>query len=105
MDTSLTDSQKVSATVAAVDALNSPVSIPSGVVPVWTSGDTSVFTVDASADPSGLSAMVTAVAPGSADLTVTATINSVAITGTSHVTVTADAAGSLVITFGTPQPK
>lgn len=106
MDTSLLDSQKVSATVAAVDASNAPTSLPAGVIPVWSSGDTSIFTVDASTDPSGMSAMVTAVAVGVSTLTVKAALDAnTTISGTSQVTVTASAAGSLVITFGTPQPK
>lgn len=54
--------------------------VPSGVVPKWTSSDTTIATVDQSADPTGLTCVVTGVATGSITLTVAATLpdNSIA---------------------------
>jgi len=102
---SILTTQMVSAAVAAIDVNSLPIALPSGVIPTWSSGDPTVFTVSSATDPTGMTAVVTAVAVGSNTLTASATLASGTITGTATVTVTADSAGSLVITFGTPSAQ
>lgn len=108
MDTTLLDNQKVTGTVSYLDSAGNPATLPAGVVPVWASDNTSFVTVDASGDPSGLTAVVTAVGPlGSANVTATATMpDNSTIVATSLVTVSGGGtAATAVITFGTPSNK
>lgn len=108
MDTTLLDNQKVIASVSAVDVNNLPVALPAGVIPTWSVDNSAICTVDASGDPSGMTAVVSAVALGSANITVSAVISaSLTITGTAVATVTASGSSptGLVISFGAPTNK
>ena len=48
--------------------------LPPGVVPQWTSSDVTIATVSQSADPTGMTCVLTGVANGSITLTVSATL-------------------------------
>ena len=96
--------QDVAANFGAVDAKNNPVPVPAfSAPPAWLSSDATILTVVAAAD--GLSAVATAVgAIGTASITVSGTPTGASspISGSAQVQVTAAAAASLVIQFGTP---
>jgi hypothetical protein len=103
----LLDDQKVSAVIAVIDDKGNPATLPTGIVPVWASSDATVLTVDASGDPTGMSAVVTAVGKlGSAQVQVTIALDaSTTITGLGDVTVAASGPASVAISFGTPSPQ
>ncbi|HLX55198.1 MAG TPA: hypothetical protein VKR58_14740 [Aquella sp.] len=103
----LLDNQKVPVSVSFADAAGNPATLPAGVIPVWTSDTPATCTVDASADPTGLTAVVTAVGPlGNANIIATTTIGTNApIVATAAVTVAASGPASASITFGTPVGK
>lgn len=103
-ETTMTDSQQETLTIAPVDKKGKPAQLDG--VPVWATSDETVATVDASADPTGLNAILSGVAPGSCRVTVTgdADLGSGVspITGTLDVTITAGQAVTVAITEGTP---
>lgn len=63
----LTDSQKGALSISVVDKKGNPATLDG--VPVWASSDETIATVQA--DDTGMNATVTAVRPGSCDVTVT----------------------------------
>ncbi len=71
--TGVTDGGKGSFAAVAVPA---GAALPTGVVPKWTSSDVTVATVDQSADPAGMTCVVTGITTGSVTLTVAATLSS-----------------------------
>lgn len=92
----MTDVQTISATIDEVDAAGQPVNFdPTNVS--WTVGDSTVATLTQNADGS---ATFTAVKPGTTPVGVSDKSNGLSAQDT--ITVTADAATSLVIKFGTP---
>jgi len=100
----LLDNQNVLATVSFADATGAAVALTSGVVPVWTVDNGSVLSINNALDPSGLTAVLTALGPqGVANVTVTTTIGSNApIIATAAITVSAGGPVSATISFGTP---
>lgn len=86
------NSGPVTATVTASDADGQPTSFQSP--PTWTSSDEAVATVDGSADPSGLTAIVTPVGIGEADI-VASTVND-------DGTVVSSPAATFTVTAGPP---
>lgn len=97
--------QDVSAGITgALDGKGNSVPVPTfAAPPSWSSSDPTVLTVAPAAN--GLSAVVTAVGKvGTATITVSGTPqgSSTAINGSAQVSVTAAAAASLSIGFGTP---
>jgi hypothetical protein len=100
----LTDEQKCSLAIAAVDAAGNPAVL--AAVPVWASSNPTVLSVVAAAD--GMSAEITAAGPlGASQVSVSADPGGGAapITGTLDVTVTASAAVAFTITPGAPTAK
>lgn len=105
MSFTLTDVQKVSLSIAPVDAAGNPAPVETVA---WTSSDEKVLTVVAAAD--GLSAVATAVGPlGTAQVTVSADAQIgdgvTTITGVLDVNVVASQATALGITAGAAEPK
>lgn len=101
----LTDVQKVSLAIAAVDAAGNPAPIENAI---WASSNPSVLTVEASLD--GLSATATTVGPlGTAQVQVSADarigVEEVLLQGVLDVEVIASEATSLAITAGTPESR
>lgn len=102
----ITDIQKVTATIQVVDAMGNPASVEG--IPAWSSDDVSIVAV-AQADD-GMSAVISSVGPiGNAIVTVTAdadlgegvtTINSDLL-----VDVIASQATGIIITPGVPEPR
>lgn len=102
----LTDVQKVTLTVAPLDAAGNPGKIDGK--PTWTSSDESIATVAASDD--GLSAVVTAVGPlGTVQIVAKADADLgegvKEISGTLDIEVQGSEAVSLGINAGTPEAK
>ena len=74
--------------------------VPPQGVPVWSTSDASVASVDASADPSGLTAVVTVGAVGAASVAVASdNTDGTVISASATVTVTAGAPASADISF------
>lgn len=101
----LRDDQKVALTIQIVDKKGKPALVDG--VPVWAGSDDTVLTVEAAAD--GMSAEVTAVAPGSGRVVVTADADLGAgvtdLTGTLDFTVAPGGAVAITITPGTPEDQ
>lgn len=102
----LTDLQKVTLSIAPVDALGQPAVVEG--VPVWASSAPEICTVTPSAD--GLTAVVLTVGPlGTAQISVSAdadlTEGVTTISGVLDVQVTASQAVSLAISAGVPEAK
>jgi uncharacterized protein YjdB len=102
----LTDTQKVSCTIAPLNAKGNPA--PVDGVPEWSSSNPSVATVTPAAD--GLSAVVTAVGIGVAQISVVADADMDAgetreLTGTLDIDVRASEAVTLSITAGAPEEQ
>jgi hypothetical protein len=100
---SMTDSQVAQLSIAPLDKKGKPASLDG--VPVWASSDETVVTV--LADSTGLNAVLSAVAPGSARVVVTGDADlspdvTSPITGTLDVTVTAGAAVTISISAAPP---
>lgn len=102
----LTDTQKVSCTLDPRNAKGNPA--PLDGTPQWASSNPAVATVEPAAD--GLSAVVTAVAPGTTQISVTADADldegeTREISGTLDIDVKAGEAVTLGITAGTPEEQ
>ncbi len=103
----LTDVQKVAATIAVLDAKGNPAAIDG--VPVWAAGDPAILAVTPAAD--GLSAVIAAVGPLTAGTQVTVTADADVgegvkpIVGILDVAVVASEAVSVNVTAGTPEPQ
>ncbi len=96
------DNEDDTYTVTGVDAAGAPVDISSVATIAATSDNAAVLTADA---PTGTTGMVHGVAPGSANLTITATWGDGSVgpfTITVPVTVAAGPATGLDVTFGPP---
>ena len=102
--TMLTDSQQETLSIQPLDKKGKPAKLDG--VPVWASSDETIATVDASADSTGLTAVLTAVSPGDCNVTVSGDADLGAgvtpIVGTLAVTVTAGQATQITINEGTP---
>src|SRR5205085_6146744 len=103
----LIDNEDDTATVSGADASGFPVPIDNVATLAVTSDTPTVVSVD---QPNGMTFQMHALAPGSANLTVTATWNDPAagigpFTATLPVNVTTGPANRLVITPGTPVPR
>ncbi len=102
----LTDSQKVSLSIAPVDAAGQPA--PVDGVPAWASSDDTVLTVAASSDGLACDAVTTGKL-GTATVSVTADADmgagSTEIVGTLDIQVNAGPAVSLGITAGEPSER
>lgn len=103
----LLDTQKVLATLSFTDVDGNPTGLPTGVVPVWSTSDATILTVDASADPSGLTAMISSVGPlGTATISTSTAVDPAnPILSSADVTVGASAATASSISFGAPVNK
>lgn len=102
----LTDSQQATATVVYDDKKGNPATV--STVPVWVSSDTTILTVDASGDPTGMTAVVKAVgALGSAQITVTdtPTDGSAPIVVVGTINVVSDVASAAAFQLGTPSEQ
>jgi|SRR5690242_5931326 len=102
----LTDVQKVTATIAAVDAAGNPAQLDGA--PTWSSSNPDIVSVTPAAD--GLTAVIAAVGPlGTSQISVSADArlgpDVVTLSGQDDVTVVASEATTLGISFGTPEPK
>jgi hypothetical protein len=101
----LRDDQKVSLTIQPVDKKGKPA--PVDGAPVWASSDETVITVVPADD--GLSAVASAVAPGSCRVVVTADADLgsgvTPLTGTLDFTVTGGQAATISIVAGTPEDQ
>jgi len=99
----LSDSQRCSLSITPTDKKGHAAAVDG--VPVWTSSDETVGTVEASAD--GLSAVVTAGAPGTCQINVSADADLgsgvESIAGALDLTVVAGKAVALTIGTGTPE--
>lgn len=101
---SLTIHQTDVITAQAVDAANNPVSLPAGVVPVWTVADPTFGTLATAAD--GLSSVFTPAGPvGSVTIGASATLpdNSV-ISGKTSLDITGGVPVALTLTAAAPTP-
>lgn len=95
------DSQQVTASLQAVDAKGQPVPNPTfDNPPAWTVDQPTVMAITPSAD--GLSCLCVAGIPGTATLTVAASVGGAPFTGTLPVQVTPGAAAAISIGLGTP---
>jgi hypothetical protein len=103
----ITSDQEVPISVSFVDDHGNPATVNG--VPVWTVSDDTILLVDISADPTGMSAVVSAVGPdGSAQVSVTADADTagtgtpIPVIGLLAIQVVAGEAASAVLTPGTP---
>ena len=92
----MTDTQSISATISETDAAGQPVTITPSTV-TWSVGDATIAALTQNADGS---ATFKALAVGTTSVAVTDSSNGLSAQDT--LTVTAGAATSLVIKFGTP---
>lgn len=101
----LTDSQKCSLSIKPVDAKGKPA--PVDGVPEWSSSDANVISVSPSAD--GLSAVIVAGDPGSAQVSVSADAELgsgvTTLTGALDVQVTGGQAVAMSISAGAPEEQ
>ena len=101
----IASTQKVQVTANFTDALG--MERPLASTPVWKSSDTTIATV--TADPTGLTAEIVAVAPGTAMVTVTAegdpTAGKDTIDGEVDITVVAPEDTQVTLTLGTPESQ
>jgi hypothetical protein len=104
MPFTLLDTQEVPATLSFTDVDGNAATLPTGVVPVWSSSDITIATVDASADPTGLTAVISAVNPvGVATITATTAVDPAnPIVTSDTVTISASAATAGALGYGTP---
>jgi hypothetical protein len=101
----LRDDQKVSLTIQPVDKKGKPA--PVDGVPEWASSDETVVTLEVAAD--GLSAVASAVAPGSCRVVVTADADLgsgvTSITGSIDFNITGGQATAVTVVAGTPEDQ
>lgn len=106
MDLQITDAQvaPIPVSVVFLDASGQPATLND--VPQWASSDTTVASVDASADPTGLSAVVTPTGQEGATLVTVDTIDAdgTDVKGAGTLTVIAGAAATAEITFQQAAP-
>ena len=99
MSLSLQNDAKVTLTLTASDQLGRTVSLPA--VPSWVSSDPGIATIDAGADPTGASAVLTSQKNGGCLINVTCG----ALSGSLAVSVVDPVATSLDIAPGQPSAK
>jgi len=97
----ITDLQSVVATPYHLNASGGVVSIPLASTALWSSSNTGVFTVTPHADKT---CTITAVAAGTAQLSLQLTVNAVQYNATDTITVVASAGRSAGFTFGKATP-
>ena len=105
MATSLTATQQVNYTISPRNRKGGPAAVDG--IPEWAVSDETVMSVVPA--PDGMSALVVAVAPGTARVVVTADADLGAgvepLIGTDDVTVTPGTATTLALSAGTPQEQ
>ena len=98
----LTDSQKAVLSITVLDAKKNPAQLDG--VPAWATSYETIATIDTSADPTGMSAVLFGVRPGSCTVTVTGDADLgegvVPIVGTLDVSVTPGQAVIIAINAG-----
>src|ERR1700676_3941009 len=100
---SITDSQKLPVTFSPTDASGNPGVLASGAVATWTTNTPAVAVVQADAlDPTGLTAVVSAVGPGTCQITCNDTNPSGTFFTAFQLTVTGGPATGGNFIFGTP---
>jgi len=99
------DDQKVTLSISIVDKKGKPAVVDG--VPAWAGSDDTVVTVVA--NPDGMTAVASGVAPGPGRVTVTADADLgagvTAVTGVLDFNITAGAAATITITPGTPEDQ